>query len=367
MRILELVFTLFPGGAERFALDLTNELAKTNDVTMVTIKDELQEPDKAQFYKNELSDRVRYMNLGLPDGFSLGSVWSIYKAIKSVKADVVHIHGENMPFFCILAIILLNNKTKFYQTIHSDINPNYSTLLYKFLFKTIGYSHRMGFVALSPTNYKELMNLYPKIKGTCIINGRAKVLPSPFIKEVIQEIEGYKYDPSSRLYLHVARCNPLKNQMLLVKAFNSFIEHGYNADLIVIGPGFDKELGRSIKKEACLRVHFLDTRKNVGDYMLNADVFCLSSDYEGMPITILEAGLCGVPIVSTPVCGAIDVVQDGKNGVLSKGHSLDDYIIALERSYTEFDELKKQSMAMKENSQLTIENCAKKYIEFFNS
>ncbi len=367
MKILEIVFNLCPGGAERFALDLTNELGKTNDVTMVTIKDEMQAPDKAQFYKNELSDRVRYRNLGLPNGFSLNSIWSIYKAIKSENADIVHIHGENMPIFCVLAIILLCNKIKFYQTIHSDIHNGYDTLFYKILFKSVGYRHRMGFVALSETNYRDMMLEYPKTKGACIINGRAPILPSDLFEDVKAEMARYKNNETSKLYLHVARCNPVKNQLLLVEAFGEFVKKGYNADLVIIGGGFESELGQKIRAKSGQHIHIIGTRKNVGDYMLNADVFCLSSDFEGMPITILEASLAGVPIVSTPVCGAVDVVQDGKNGVLSKGHSLDDYIMALERSCTEIDELKKNTMAMKEDGHLTIEYCAKKYLEFFNS
>lgn len=56
--------------------------------------------------------------------------------------------------------------------------------------------------------------------------------------------------------------------------------------------------------------------------MLNADIFCLSSNFEGMPITLLEASLAGLPAVSTPVCGAVDLIKDGVNGFLSKSHSL---------------------------------------------
>lgn len=366
MKILEITFDFSPGGAERFVVDLSNELSKNNDVTLIAIKDDKVNSEKRLFYKPELFNRVLYKNLGIKDGYSFGMLSKIYKAIKLEHADVVHIHGTKMPFYCIMAICLLSKKVKFYQTIHCDIVHSYSSFFYKLLFKTIGYKHRMSFIALSETNYNDLIKKYPKINATCILNGRAPILPSVKYDKVKAEIADYKFDESSVIYLHVARCSVQKNQMLLVTAFKQFLGRGYNADLIIIGDGFNCELGEKIKSNSCSRIHFLGTRQNIGDYMLNADIFCLSSIFEGMPITILEACIAGVPILSTPVCGAVDVVTDGVNGILSNGHSLTEYIDALERSYRSMKELKINSMAMKTNNKYTIETCAKKYVEFFS-
>lgn len=366
MKILEVVFDLRSGGAERFAVDLSNELSKNNDVTLMAIKDDSLEPEIAQFYKFDLSDRVLYKNLGLPNGYSFRMAWQIYRAIKAEKADIVHIHGYSMPIYCIMAIYLLNRKMKFYQTIHSDINNRYTSFFYRLLIKTVGYCQRMGFVAISETNYSDMMKLYPKIKGACITNGRARVLPTDRFEEVKAEISKYKKNPNSLVYLHVARCSPIKNQTMLVEAFSKFVDAGYNADLIIIGAGFDSELGKSIKALSGSRIHIIGTRKNVGDYMLNADVFCLSSKQEGMPITILEAYLAGIPVVSTPVCGAVDVIVNGDNGVLSESLFLEDYLNALVLSYSQNQKIKERAMKMKEHNQYTIETCAKKYIEFFN-
>lgn len=365
MRILEVVFDLRQGGAERFAVDLSNELSKANEVTLLALKDDSAKPEQTRYYKSDLSDRVVYKNIGLQKGYSIKAAWRVYKAIKSEKAAVVHIHGHGMPCYCILAIYLLNRKSKFYQTIHSDIRYGYTSLFYRFLAKTVGYSRKMGFVALSETNYRDLIKTYPKIKGVCINNGRSPVVPSEKIKEVEAEISAYKSTSNSVVYIHVARCSRVKNQALLVEAFSKFVDDGHDAVLIVVGGGFDSELGESIKSKACDKIHFVGMRKNVGDYLLNSDVFCLSSRFEGMPITILEAVLAGIPIVSTPVCGAVDVVGNRNNGILSEGFSLDDYMAALEFSYFHLQELKEGAMKLKNNNSFTIETCAKKYLDFF--
>lgn len=366
MKILEVLYNLTPGGAERFAVDLSNELSKTNDVTLMTIRDDSINPEMSLFYKSELSRHVTYKNFDLLKGFSLKKAWNVYKAIKKQKSDIVHIHGIGMPRYCIFALYLLNHKYKFYQTIHSDIHNGYNTSFYKILFKTLGYSHRMGFISISDTHYKGMMQLYPKTKGTCIVNGRAQIYPSADYDIVKTEMSSYKHQETSMLFLHIARCSPVKNQTMLIEAFNKFIEKGYNADLVIIGPNFDSDLGQTIQNKACKRIHIIGPRKNVGDYMLNADVFCLSSNFEGMPITLIEAVMAGLPIVSTPVCGAVDIVHDKKNGVLSKNHTIISYLDALEYIYAHHKEIKECSMRMKCNNQYSIENCTKKYIDFFN-
>ena len=365
MKILEIVFDLRSGGAERFAVDLSNELSKSHDVTLMAIKDDSVEPEQALFYKFDLSDRVTYKNLGLHKGYSPRMVLRVFKAIKEEKADVAHLHGHGMPLYCIMAIFLLNRKTKFYQTIHNDINNGYTSFFYRFLIKTFGYRNKMGFVALSAKNYRDMMEFYPKIKGACITNGRAPFAPTKQFEEVKSEISMYRGNPDSLIYIHLARCNHVKNQAMLVEAFNRFVETGHEADLVIIGDGFNSELGKTIKSKAGDRIHFIGTRKNVGDYLLNADVFCLSSNFEGMPITILEACLAGLPIVSTPVCGSIDVVENGNNGVLSKDFSPEEYIVALDYSCSHLQELKAGAIKIKENNPYTIAKCAEKYLEFF--
>ena len=100
--------------------------------------------------------------------------------------------------------------------------------------------------------------------------------------------------------------------------------------------------------------------------MLNTGIFCLSSNFEGMPITLLEASLAGLPVVSTPVCGAVDLIKDGVNGFLSKSHSLEDYKNALIKAIDNYDSIKENAMSMKDNSPYTIAECARKYVEYFN-
>lgn len=65
MKILQITFGLNPGGAERFVVDLSNELVKKHEVILLTLMDDQLEPEKAQFYRFDLNKRVQYKNLGI--------------------------------------------------------------------------------------------------------------------------------------------------------------------------------------------------------------------------------------------------------------------------------------------------------------
>lgn len=365
MKILEIVFSLAPGGAERFVVDLSNELSKSNDVTLMTLKDEKIDSENRLFYRFDVSNRVRYVNLGLKDGFKISSLWKIYKAIANFKPDVVHMHGSNCPAFCVLAITLLCNKIKFYQTIHSDMS-RYDNYFYRIFFRTFGRFKKVHFAALSETNYLDLIQRYPHADARCIVNGRAPIVATDKFDKVKSEIDVYRKSKQTIIALHVARFNQAKNQQLLVNSFNELTIKGFDVQLIIIGAGFDSKNGKELLSKARGNIHYIGTRKNISDYMLNADLFVLSSSYEGMPITLLEASLAGIPCVSTPVCGAVDLIKDSYNGKLSKDFSQGEYVQALTYAIENNKFLKDYAIQMKDSSPFTMEICANKYTRYFN-
>ena len=62
MKILQIVYSLGPGGAERLVVDLSNELSRQgHDVTLCVLRDD--EQGNFGFYKHEVSEKVNYVNL----------------------------------------------------------------------------------------------------------------------------------------------------------------------------------------------------------------------------------------------------------------------------------------------------------------
>ena len=367
MKILELIFDLSPGGGERLVVDLSNAFASMGDeVVLLTIKDDAVRPEIRQFYRPELKEGVTYVNLGCRDGFSVRTLVRVYRAIKQIRPDVLHIHLEPIVKFCFPAIFLLNGKMKIVQTIHTDFNAGHNSLLYKLIFNTVGKRHRMRWVALSPSNYSDFKAKYPSLCARCIPNGRAPIEPSPLFSQVKEEVDALRLSPSTKVFVHVARCVEVKNQTVMVEAFNAFSKDR-DACLMIIGDKYDTPLGESVRSSAGPRISFLGTRTNVGDYLLCSDCFCLASRYEGLPITVIEAILTGTPVVSTPLPGVRDVTREGVNAVFSSSFDRDSFVSALVEAYDHLESYKEGAMGLKDGSSCSIASCAASYRDFFET
>lgn len=362
MKIIEVCYSLTGGGAERFVVDLSNELSLSNDVTLLTLKDDKVDAKKRNFYKNDLQASVRYNNLGLSEGFHFQSLWRIYKFLKRERADIVHLNGYKLPHFCILAIILIH-KTVFIETIHSDI-ACYKNLLYWLFASSVGRRlFDYHFVALSKKNYEDMKKTYPYADSYMVFNGRSPLKRTELYNDVFKMV--HSFDDSALICIHVARFNEAKNQQMLIRSFNRIIKEGYNVQLIVLGDGFDSIKGRELQSISNPNIHFLGPKNNVADYLLSSDMFCLSSIYEGLPISVLEAQLCGLPVVSTPVCGVIDVVKNEFDGILSTDFSENSYVNALKTAISKYQILRKNAKELITNSPYTMKKCAMEYLEIF--
>ena len=88
--------------------------------------------------------------------------------------------------------------------------------------------------------------------------------------------------------------------------------------LAIIGEGeLREQLGAyAADLDVSENVSLVKETKNIDHFYGALDVFCLSSNSEGMPLTLLEALASGVPIVSTDVGGIPEIIESGKNGYL---------------------------------------------------
>ena len=363
MKILEVIHGLNPGGAERLVVDLCNEMSKTEDVTLLLLKD----LSKGQngFYLDQVLDRVHIVCLNFEDGFNIKYPYEIYKTIRKINPDVVHIHC--VLNYCMLALLLDGKRRKYYQTLHIDIEHIKQKRDYRLAFNIFGKRNVLKIIAISKTNYNECIAEFPKVTCKCIFNGRAAQTVTEEYEEVKKEVSSYRRSNNSIILLNVARCDTQKNHKRLIKAIEILNSEGFDVSAIIIGNGyFDTPLGDELRSINSDNVHFIGSKKNIVDYMQATDAFCMSSDFEGMPITIIEAMLNGKFVISTPVCGVIDVINNGDNGLLSKAfsaESLSEEIIQYIKNKNIYDNNAKKQI---NNCPYDISTCAKKYLDYFN-
>lgn len=115
--------------------------------------------------------------------------------------------------------------------------------------------------------------------------------------------------------LNIGRMVRQKNQQVLLRAVASMKQ---SWKLTIVGTGHLKSALEALVVELGIddRVVFIDEPDNILPYFLEAQIFVLSSDYEGLPLSILEAMSASLPVVSTNVGGVREAVEDGTTGFL---------------------------------------------------
>lgn len=124
--------------------------------------------------------------------------------------------------------------------------------------------------------------------------------------------------PKEKYFVQVARLDAVKNQKMLIRSFcNVHAKHG-DYKLIIYGDGpLRSELQEMIEELDIQDNVLLPGRiKNVADTIKNAEAFVLSSHYEGMSNSLLEAMGIGLPVISTEVSGAVDLITNQHNGII---------------------------------------------------
>ncbi len=170
---------------------------------------------------------------------------------------------------------------------------------------------------------------YPKVDGIVFQTNRA----ASFFSKKIQEKGKVILNPldSSRLPKKMAgarsktivtmgRLEPQKNHKMLIRAFSHIYKKNKDYKLIIYGNGSMKEELEEYARTMLPRntYSFEKATDNVLNRINNAGIFVLSSDYEGLPNSLIEAMAIGLPCISTNCMsgGPKELIDQYKNGIL---------------------------------------------------
>jgi glycosyltransferase involved in cell wall biosynthesis len=169
-------------------------------------------------------------------------------------------------------------------------------------------------------------------------------VPSAHVRVIPCGVDTARFHPngartSPPLIVCVARLVPVKNLGLLLEACAVLRARGVQFRAVVVGEGRSRaELEATLARlelENTVELAGAATQDRVVRYWQQATVATLTSANEGMPVSLMEAGACGVPSVATSVGGVPELVTSGVNGLLVR-HAceaeLADAIAALARS-----------------------------------
>lgn len=311
------------GGIESVICSIAGEMARQgHDVTVCSI----YRPKQDDIFWYQLPENVHRDTLGKETtGFSLREVFAVYRYIRRGHFDVVQLHGFLYYFF--FAVVMLPRQ-RFFYTFHSDARrENFKWDARFFPLKKLVF--RLGLVraiTISPASQQSFRDLYGCSSSLCE-NG----IPMPAVDDSPNVVDEARLTPSTRVFLHPGRITEAKNQLVLVRVFRRLIEEGQDVVLLIVGKEEDDAILQQLRPYFSDRIRYLGLRTDVPSLLARADAMCLPSVWEGLPITLLECLAVGCIPVCSPVGGIVNVVEDGRNGLLSASSAEDDYYRAMQR------------------------------------
>ena len=365
MKIIEIIPDLTLGGAERFVVDLSNKfVANGNDLVLIT----LFNADGKKNFNNVIDARIKHICMNKKVGFSFFLLLKLWYIIYREKPNVVHTH-LNCIVYTMLCWLTMS-KVKFVHTIHNDAEKEAGGQMGEWVRK-LAFRGRVIPVTISRASKKSFIELYGK-DAPMIYNGReCEIVDNDLDNQIIDEIQRKKNKSGNLSIINLARFAAQKNQLTLVEAVNNINNTSERIDLFLVGStDFNMtaiEMCNSIKKIANSNIHIMGERENSQAYLKHCDAFCLSSIYEGMPITVIESFSNGCPVLSTPVGGVCEMVTNGVNGMLAASTSPEDIQLMLERFCALSNEEREimRSNARQAYSQYSMSTCSESYYSLF--
>lgn len=353
MRILQVIPVLDMAGAETMCQNLSVELHKMGHDVLVICLYTKETPLTANLRKNG----VPVAFLGKKTGLDIRCFYRLYRVIRKFQPDVVHSHiyaGK----YAHLAASAAGVKVKVY-TVHNiaqkEATPS-DQKINRFLFRRMGVVP----VALSEEVRQTIVDVYhlnPKeIPIAC--NGIPMERCNPCSA----------YQKTATNYIHVGRFCEVKNHANLIRGFVKAHEQYPTIQLRLYGDGPLRQKMENLVAELQAQdfIHFMGLTDDVYSAMAKADVFILPSIYEGMPMTLIEAMATGLPIITTPVGGIVDMLEDGKEAAftgtdpasIAEGISSLVENLALRQTLGQAARIKAK--------QFSAEAMAKKYLEIYS-
>ena len=303
MRLSFVTANLGSGGAERVTSLLANQFCqKGYDVEIIFFR------DRHIFY--ELDRRIKLIVLGEQchsNAMCRKMLW-LRNYVKKTKPDVIIPFRVSVYCTTILSLLGISTPIIASERIDPRIPDSYWTFLRKLLLPFVTH-------LVVQTNY--IKSYYPKF-----IQKKTTVIPNPVRDDVFHQIENGKLTIDNEVKLNriisVGRLYPQKNQEMMIRAFAKISDDFPDWQLVIYGEGpLRAELEFLISSFKLQdRVLLPGRTENVIDELRKSKIFCMSSDYEGMSNSMIEAICTGLPVISTKVSGTEDLVKDGENGFL---------------------------------------------------
>ena len=321
IKILFVILQMKAGGSEKLVYELISGIDRS-----------IFSPSIAWFKDSDLIEDFKKLDIPLffipkKKRIDLSAMINLSNIIKQNKIEIVNAH-HFLPLVYSYYGCKINAKTKLIYTEHSmweiELRPLRWQIVGKYMLNNsdavVGVSEDIS------NQLKKTYNLDPQ-KVHSIANG---VNVRKFLKKNKGLDLNLNLAENIIKIVMVANFRRNKNHIFLIKTFNELYKIHRNVHLYLIGQGFNDDLENSeaqvrntiVTFNLTKKISLLGYRDNVHEIISQMDIACLTSDNEGLPISLIESMAAGLPVVGTNVDGIKNVIIPNYNGFLVEKNNI---------------------------------------------
>lgn len=296
----------------------------------------------------------------IPDISSKKDIFKICRTVKQIvekeQITVIHSHHRMAAFYT--EILFGSSMIKIANAHNTFFDKK---LLTRFAYRNtkviaVGEMVKKNLVGFYKISSEQITVIHNAIKPF-----EAKISPIPLLTEYRDN--GYK------IIGNVGRLSEQKGMEYFINAVPGVIEKFPKTKFVIVGDGEDKDKLVNMVKQMNLDeyITFLGYRSDIQNVMSQMDFIVLSSLWEGLPLTPIEAFSVGKTVVATAVDGTPEIVQNGINGILIKPKDIKEIVNNICYLLNNIDVLDKFHVSAKEryNAEFSFEKLRMNYIGFY--
>ena len=289
MKLLFVITSLENGGAERVCASLANYFSAKHEVEILYFSGEIFYEISSKVKLNKFSRNSRIPRL-------LAKLLAIRKHAKD--ADCVISFMDSTNILSIIATAFLGRKLIISEhSAHDFVGLKWRVL------RRIFYPFATALTVLSRSDF----SYYSFVKNKAIIYNPSIFKPS---------FGGQK----EKLIIFVGRLEPVKGCDIFLRALALLGLDDFK--VLVLGDGSQKQSLQSLSEKLGLKnLEFLGSVSDIQNYYKKAKIIVSSSRFEGLGNVLIESAFFDCIRVATPTAGALELLEDGKNGFISSDFS----------------------------------------------
>lgn len=309
-------------------------------------------------------ETINFLNVLTSVTFSINLLYTLIKRKKDY--NIVHFHGASIPLITTIFFLKIFKKKVIAKVSSAKLGIEAGS-----------FKGRYGFLS------KFIISLLKKVDCFIAISNEIKdgLIYEGYEKERIYRIPNFVdlklFHPIfakknlNKTIVFSGALEKRKGVHILLEALNIIQREFSDVHLIILGDGSEKIYLQKIAHNLNIsnKITFKGWVENVVDYLHSADIFVLPSLQEGLPNSLLEAMACGIPVIASKIGGVVDVIEDGKSGILFEPGNISDLANAI-RKLLKDDDLRDKIKAEAVKiivEKFSIERVVEEYINLYKN